>query len=315
MKFLNRNIIITLCAFCIITQHAFSQAEYTDLVRNYIILNENAAKIKSSKIKNASVVYISGTRIDTLRVTEYDNTGNVLMDYTRRDTSSGKVGEYVSTRYTYLYKEGRLVEKVDISTLIPRKHYIEYDDIGNISKEEVKEQGKTVFEIEYEYDNLSRLIESSEKDVVNKCKIAESYSYDSYNNLAKVSTKDECTGTKGKPVNTTYSYKYDSKSRIIEKQAIYPNAGYKILTYKYGPKGEVLEAYESAGSDSYEKTFYTYEDNSNTMKVEKDENIGELTKKVSGTIENDKLGNRLEEKYYDSNGKLLYSIKYNYEFY
>lgn len=316
MKQTTRNIAVLLFFGLICLNNSiFAQAEYTELVRNYILLNENAVKIKSSKIKSVSVLYVTGERTDTLRVTEYDNAGNVIMAYVRKDTSAGQSGEYVSTRYTYLYKEGRLVEKMDISGLIPKKYFIEYDDIGNIAKEEIKEQGKTIYEIEYEYDNLSRLIESSAKDQVKKCKISEKYSYDSYNNLAKVSTKDECTGTESKPVSTTYTYKYDSKSRIIEKQAVYPNAGYKMLTYKYGPKGEVLEAYESEGNDSYEKTFYTYDDNTKTTKVEKDEIIGDLTKKVSGTVIMDKQGNKLEEKYFDANGKTLYSIKYNYEFY
>jgi len=293
----------------------YSQAEYTDLMRDYILINEHSKKIKDAKIKTSIEIFTSGAKHDTLRMNEYDASGNVLKEFSKRDTSSDKSGTYFVKNNYYIYKDNVLVEKIDSSSQQVKKHYIEYDDVGNISNEEVKSQNTVITEIEYEYDNLSRLIESTAKDKINSCKIIESYSYDSYNNLAKKSTKNECLGSKTKPVNTVYAYKYDSKYRILEKQATYPNAGYKILTYKYGANGEVTESYESAGSDSYENSVYVYDEKSNSIRIEISEIIGDLTKKSLKVIQNDKFGNKLEEKYFDSNGQLVYTIKINYEYY
>ena len=53
----------------------------------------------------------------------------------------------------------------------------------------------------------------------------------------------------------------------------------------------------------------------NTIKIEISEIIVDLTKKSSKIIQNDKFGNKLEEKYFDSNGQLVYTIKINYEYY
>jgi hypothetical protein len=315
IKYFTANIAAIVCVYSFVNCSVYSQAEYTDLVREYVKINENAQKIKVAKIKSVAEIFISGTINDTLRAAEYDVNGNLTGELTKRDTSAEKNGAFLIKRYGYMYKDGLLIERVDMSGAVPKKHYITYDDVGNISNEVVKEQGKVILETDYEYDNLSRLIESSSKDVVNSCKINESYSYDSYNNLAKKSTKNECLGSKTKPVNTIFTYKYDSKNRILEKQSTYPNAGYKMLTYKYGKNGEVTEFYESEGTDSYENTIYVYDDKTSTINVEKNEVIGELTKKITGVIQNDKFGNIVEEKYYDSNGKLLYTKKNIYEYY
>lgn len=315
MMYSIRHTAIILGIIGLLNVSVFSQAEYTDLVKEYVKINEGSKKIKDAAIKSTAVLFISGDHQDTLRYTEYDANGNIVTQFSKIDTSLDKKGEFEIKRFTYTYKDNILIEKIDISGSIARKYYITYDELANITKETVKEQGKIIMETEYEYDNLSRLIESSIKDVKNNCKISESYSYDSYNNLAKKSTKNECSGATGKPVNTIYSYKYDTKNRIIEKQATYPNAGYKILTYEYGKNGEILKSYESEGSSSYESTVYSYDDKAGNISVEKNEVMGDLTKKVTGTIQNDKFGNRVEEKYFDSNGKLLYTIKSNYEFY
>jgi hypothetical protein len=293
----------------------YGQAEYTDLMRDYVMINRDVKKIKDAKIKSAAEIFISGNTQDTLNRAEYDAGGNILKEFSKRDTSSDNSGAYIVKNNHYIYKDNLLVEKIDSSSSQVKKHFIEYDDLSNIVKEDVKVQNTLIAETEYEYDNLSRLIESSTKDILNSCKVIESYSYDSYNNLAKKSTKNECLGTKTKPVNTIYNYKYDSKYRIIEKQATYPNAGYKILTYKYGANGEVVESYESGGSDSYENSVYVYDEKNNSVKIEISEIIGDLTKKSVKVIQNDKFGNKLEEKYFDSNGQLVYTIKINYEYY
>lgn len=290
---------------------AFSQAEQPEMYRNYIMINENAKKIKDSKIKTVYEVYSEKGKADTLRFAEYDAAGNITREIVKTDSTvaPGKL-----KNNSYVYKEGRLIERIDSSADVKR-YFISYDEFGGIVKEDVKVQGKLSFETEYEYDNLGRLTESSTKDLINKCKVIIAYAYDSYNNLAKESIKDECKGTKDKPVNVVYNYKYDNKSRIIEKQSIYPNAGYKIMNYQYGPNGELISSYESQGSDTYDNTKFTYDEKTNTIKVEKSEVMGDLTKTITGTIQNDKFGNRIEEKYFDSNGNLLYSIKNIYQYY
>lgn len=307
----------TAAVFCSIflTYSCYSQAEHTDLYKDYFKINENAKSIKDAKIKSVLELYIKGEQTDTVKYTEYDQNGNITRNITKTDTSLDKSGQYIYTNYTYIYKEGRLTEKIDSSAKDIKKHYITYGDLGDITGEEIKIGAVLIKEIEYEYDNLSRLIESTSNDKINKCKIIESYAYDSYNNLAKKTIKNECTGTKEKPVSITYNYKYDNKSRIIEKQAIYPNAGYKVISYQYSPDGKIISSYESAGSDTYDNTKYSYDDKTNSVKIEKSEILGDLTKNSSGVIQNDKFGNRIEEKYFDSNGKLIFMVKNIYVYY
>lgn len=309
------NIIAVLFCGIFTAVSCYAQAEYTDLYKDYFKINENAKSIKEAKIKSAIEINIKGEQADTVRYTEYDRDGNITRNIAKTDTSQDRSGQYLYTNYTYIYKEGRLTEKIDSSSKDVKKHFITYGDLGDITGEEIKSGTVLVKEIEYEYDNLSRLTEATTTDKISKCKIIITYDYDSYNNLAKKTVKNECLGTKEKPVNITFNYKYDNKYRIIEKQAIYPNAGYKVISYQYGPKGEVISQYESAGSDTYDNIKYIYDDKTNSVKIEKTETTGDLNKISTGTILNDKSGNRLEEKYFDSNGKLIFEIKNIYQYY
>lgn len=292
----------------------FSQAELPDLYRDYFKINERSAKLKEAKVQSVLTIYSKDGISDTTGFAVYDQSGNILKNVSKKDTSAQQKGEFVYTNISYVYKEGRLTEKIDSSSKDIKKHTLDYDDMGNITGEQIKINNSKVFEIDYEYDDLARLIESSAKDVIRKCTITETYAYDSYNNLAKKTLKNECSAVKEKPLTLTYSYNYDNKYRIIEKQVIYPNAGFKMINYIYGKNGELISVSETEGADTRENIKYKYEDSS-MVKIEKTETIGDIVKTITGIAMNDKSGNLLEEKYYDSNGKLLFEIKNIYQYY
>ncbi len=183
----------------------------------------------------------------------------------------------------------------------------------NITDEELFIHNKLVQKYSYEYDDLSRLIESTQYDIANDCKIIESYDYNSYNNLVKLAVKNKCIQGEGKPLETKYNYTYDNSYRILENKTIATSGEYKTETFTYTADGKPESSYEITGKDSYIKRQYTYD--KNNVRIQKTEVKEELSKSSDVIITYDKFGNRLEEEYFDPNGKLIYTYKFIYTYY
>jgi hypothetical protein len=292
-----------------------AQAEHPAVFNNYVKINDNSKKVKDSKIRKCTEVIISNKRQDTLRYHYYDDNGNLTQQFIYLEPEGDNItGDFHN--YFFLYdKSARLVQKMDSSKNEAKRTIIEYDEFGNISKEEIKSQGEIISEITYEYDNLSRLIESKEKDRMRGCSIVEQYTYDSYNNLTRLSVKNSCDNLSSKPLVTAINYKYDQKYNIIEKRTTYPSGNYKIENFLYDPKGNLTESYESTSEASYIKYVYTYDIPSNTVNVEKTEVTGDFKTKYRQNRKYDKFGNLLEEQYLGPKGELMYILKNIYEYY
>jgi len=292
----------------------FAQAEYPRIIRSYLKINDNAKIIKDAKINSAIEVLIIDGRQDTMRISEYDNDGYILREFTRTDTSKEKKGEFITKSIKYIYNNFKnLTEKFDSSAANIKKYYIKYDELYNITDEELFIQNKSIQKYSYEYDDLSRIVEATMKDMVNDCKVIENYDYDSYNNLVLLTIKNKCIPGEDKPLLTKYNYKYDKDYRILGKITSSSNGEYKTETFTYTADGKPETSYEITGKDSYINRKYTYDNNS--VRIQKTEVKEELSTSSDVVIKYDKFGNRLEEEYFDPNGKLLYSYKFIYTYY
>jgi hypothetical protein len=314
LKLKNLNLILLALVFLLTASYG-QQAEYPAVVNNYLKINDNSKKINASNIRKCTELMLVKGRQDTLKINYYDKAGNLSQQYLYLVAAGDKAGiDYHNSFYLY-GKDGRLMQKIDSSSNEIKRIVISYDDVGNISKEEVKSKNEVIKEISYEYDNLSRLIESTEKDLIGSCKIVEQYAYDSYNNLAKLTVKNSCNNSISKSLVTTISYKYDAKYNIIEKQSAFPSGGFKNETFKYDAKGLLVESYESTGPDSYNKVIYEHDIPNGIVKSEKTEVVGEVQTRFNQVFKYDKNGNLLEEKYSGPKGEEIYTRKNIYEYY
>lgn len=292
----------------------YAQAEYPRAVKTYLKVNDNAKIIKQAKISTAIEILVSGERADTIKISYYDQDGFLLKESSKIDTSFDKKGEYITRKFSYVYNNFKLLtEKFDSTFSSPKKYYLKYDEFYNITDEQVFVNNKLSQKYEYEYDDLSRLIESTQKDMVNDCKITENYVYDSYNNLVKITTVNKCIPGEDKPIETKYNYTYDKEYRILEKKTNSTAGEFKTETFTYTADGKPESSYEITGKDTYISRKYTYDNNS--VRIKKVETTGELSSSSDILIKYDKFGNRLLEEYYDPAGKLLYSYKFVYNYY
>lgn len=313
---MNRKIcnIIIFFAFFAANFSLLAQAEYPKVIKNYIKLNENVKIIKDSKIMlKTEVISING-RDDTVRQTSFDPDGYIINEIIKVDTSKEKMGEYITRKYSYIYNNFKLLtEKFDSSGAVPKKFYMKYDEFYNVTDEETFVQNKRVQQNSYEYDDLSRLSEATLKDLVNDCKVIETYDYDSYNNLVRITVKNKCITGEDKPIETKFNYTYDKDYRILEKKTNASSGEYKTETFTYTADGKPESSYEITGKDSYISKKYTYD--KNNIRIKKTEVNGELSSASDILIKLDKNGNRLEEQYFDTEGKLLYTYKFLYTYY
>lgn len=297
-----------------IQQILYTQAEYPRAVRTYLKINDNAKLIKQSKISiSTEILQITGKE-DTVKMVFYDPDGYMLKETVKIDTSVDKKGEFITRKFSYIYNNFKLLtEKIDSSSSSPKKYTLKYDELYNITDEEVFINNKLTQKYDYEYDDLSRLIESSMKDLVNDCRIVDTYDYDSYNNLVLSTTKNKCIPGEDKPILVKYNYKYDKDYRILGKITSSSAGEYKTETFTYTADGKPESSYEISGKDSYITRKYVYDNN--TVRIKKIETIGELSTSSDILIKYDQNGNRLIEEYYDTEGKLLYSYKFVYNYY
>lgn len=302
------------CVFFLTGSDCFAQAEFPRAIRTYIKINENAPQVKKSRISKSTEILVLPGSEDTMKVTYYDPDGYILTETSLVDTSTGKKGEFITRKYYFVYNNYKLLtEKIDSTSANTKKYYLKYDEFYNVTEEQLFVQNKQVQKCEYEYDDLSRLTESEMRDILNDCKVMETYDYDSYNNLVRVTVRNKCIPGEDKPIETKYNYTYDKEYRILEKKTIATSGEYKTETFTYTTEGKPETSYEITGKDTYITRKYIYENN--TVRIKKTETIGELTSTSDILIKYDKNGNRILEEYYDPAGKVLYSYKFVYNYY
>ena len=295
---------------------SYSQAEKPQVYVNYIKINETSKKIRESKISKCVelLFFVGRSAQDTVNIWNYDKTGNLTHEFSLVADTVNKDNSYYQN-YSYSYdKDGRLAERIDSTGSLVKKNVLSYDDFGNIIKEEAYiSKNKIGMAISYEYDMLLRLVESTEQYFADDRKIKTQYAYDSYNNVTKLSGMS--SGGSGRKVDITYSYKYDSKYNIIEKQTINFNGNNKTQTYKYDGKGNLVHKYESLNKDSYSEFIYYYDNAGNNIKIEKTETSGDKTSAYTEYLTYDSHGNLTEDQYTGPNGETIANFKYYYEYY
>lgn len=293
----------------------FAQAEYPRVIKDFIRINDNAKMLKDAKIRGSIEIFQNNGIDDTLRITSYDMDGYLLSEFSKTDTTHDGRGEYSIRKNSYIYNKNKLLtERIDSSGNLPVKSYLKYDELYNITDEEVYIQNKQVKNYSYEYDDLSRLIESVQKDIAGDCKITETYIYDSYNNLVKQKIQNKCSPSEKKPAENSYNYKYDEQYRILEKRTLESTGSSRTETFTYNAEGKPESSYRIIGAESYINTKYIY-DKDNSVRIEKTETFEGKTRSSNVVIKYDKSGNRLMEEYYDANNKLVYNYRFIYSYY
>jgi hypothetical protein len=304
-------VLISISRFC------FSQAEMTPVYNDYYRINENSKKIKDAKIRKCTSLIITKDNTDTLDISYYDINGSLKSETKIVIVSNNADAKKLYQRYTFKYDEnGRVLEKIDSTGDIVKRIVLSYEQDGTLSSEEVmNSRGEVIKDISHDYDELSRLIESTEKDREAKCKTVKKYAYDSYNNMAKYSLSSNCTDSLSKALDITYVYKYDNKSNIIEKNSYFSSKSFKTESFKYGANGKVSQSYVIMGNDNYTQSLYFYDNLNYLIKIEKTDVNGTVTKKSLVFYTNDKFGNVLEIRELSLTGVQYFLIKYEYEYY
>ncbi len=311
----NKILLIIICSISLTYfSNVYAQAEKSAIYNDFIKINESAKKIKDAKIQKCSEVVINGYVQDTIKSFSYDKSGNLTQQLIiSLDTNKfwKKVGTVNSS---FIYdKEGHLAQKIDTLGKAIIKTNLFYDDIGNITRlEENNASGNLLREVTYDNDALSRLTESTEINYINSCKTVTTYSYDSYNNITKLSMKNSCQDIGDKTTVTSFGYKYDKKYNIVEKLSKYPNGLTKSETFVYDTKGNIISAKESSGSEQYYEYAYTYDNSNNRIKTETKEISGDQTYNSTEVFKYDKFGNLLEAQSSDKSGDITFKFVYDY---
>lgn len=295
----------------------YSQAERTNVNNEFVKINEGSKIIRDAKIKKCTELHISNNEQDTLHIAYFDNAGNITKELIQAIDSTRKDYKYYFFNYSYVYdKDGKLTDKIDSTWQEVIRKIIYYDDLSSITKVEAYIGKNKLFkEINYEYDDLVRLIESNEVNYNMSCKVNIKYAYDSYNSLAKVIEKNLCKDPEGRSKEFHYTYKYDKNNNIVEKYTNLPGATVKTETYKYDTKGHVISGYYSNSKDEYTEFVNTFDAKYNLIKIEKSIVAGEKTNKITVNLKYDNLGNLSEEQTLDQNGTIISERKLIYEFY
>lgn len=306
-----------LIAVLVIARSIYAQAEKPAIFYDYYKINENAPKIKSSKIQKATTVLASNEVEDTVNIAFYDANGYLIENNSLYKIISNGEMKNIYLKNTYLYDEyGKLISKTDTSASSYKKISLSYEDNGNLEEELVLDsKGTKIKRISHEYDDLARLIESVEKDLPGDCKVTKKYAYDSYSNMAKYSMNNTCKDADINSLDISYVYKYDKQGNILEKNTLYPAGGYRTEQFTYSVNGLLTQNYVITGTDIYTVFLYTYDKNNTISKVERTEVSGLERKKYSQVFKYDKNGNILEKQELSEDGKLIYKNKYYYEFY
>lgn len=286
-----------------------------DLYNNFIKINDNAKKNKAAKIKIYAEIMAVNDKQDTTNIYQYDTNGILIKRLIQNIDTTRKENKIFYQNYTYVYKGGRLTERLDSTNGDIWRTVLYYDDLGNISKEELYFRSKLAMDRTYDFDELGRMIESNEVNYYQSCKIVEKFAYDSYNNMAKHSVRNDCKDLQGKVTEYKFGYKYDKKSNIIEKQSTYPSGGYNSETYKYDARGNMTEYYESNSKNEYSEAIYSYDKSNIKVKADRKEVIGGFTTLYAEKFVYDDKGNLIEDQNFNPNGELMFTRKYMYEFY
>ncbi len=305
---------ITVCAGILFAFSTFAQGERPELTRNFVSINTDAASVKGAKISKCSEIQVSKSGEETLSIKVFNREGNLLQHYFRPDTTTGSNPPLSS--FFYLYDSyGKLIQRIDSLPSGTVKNFLEYDDLGNITDKEMKSGSATLSETSFDYDAMGRLIESVHKDAVMNCKTTEKYIYNTYNDMAKISSKSTCGDSDDRTITTQYNYKYDKQDKIIEKISILPGGGIKTETFSYDPKGNLKEMYVSTSTDYFINYVFVNDSVKNTTIVEVTESFNDAVNKSYRTIVKDKFGNVQEEIYEDAGHKEIFRKKFVYEYF
>lgn len=293
----------------------FAQAEVPEVFNRYYRINEHVTEVKNASIRKCVELKITRNSQDTIRILYYNSNGTLQQQFIKSDSNTLTATRTGYLNYFYLYDNaGKVNRRIDSSSSEVKKTIITYDYFGNVSSEQVEVKSNIISETSYDYDPMGRLIESSEKNKVEGCKITQQYVYDSYNNLVKRIIKDNCGDGDDRTVTSTYIYKYDKRDKIIEKISIL-NGSTKTEQFTYDEKGNLMGNYVSTSPNSYIKYVYSSDPSSNLKTIEATETIDEAVSKSYMVITYDKYGNFLEEIFKGPQQEEIYRLKNVYEYY
>lgn len=293
----------------------FSQAEVPEVFNRYFRINEHVTEVKNASIRKCTELKITKSGQDTIRILYFNSNGTLQQQFIKADSNIPGNTRSGYLNYFYLYDNtGKVNRRIDSSSSEVKKTIINYDYFGNIASEQVEIKSNVIYETSYDYDPMGRLIESTEKNKLEGCKITELYVYDSYNNLVKLSVKNTCGDSDDKTVTSTYIYKYNKHDKIIEKISILSGTT-RTESFTYDDKGNLKDNYVSTSPNSYIKYVYSSDPSNNIRTVEVTETVDEAVSKSYRMISYDKYGNFLEEIFKGPQQEEIYRLKNVYEYY
>lgn len=304
-----------LCSLSAVSANIFSQAEVPEVFNRYFRINEHVTEVKNASIRKCVELKITKSSQDTLRILYFNSNGTLQQQFIKQDSNT-----LINTRtgylnYFYLYDNtGKVNRRIDSSSSEVKKTVISHDYFGNVASEQVEVKSGVISETSYDYDPMGRLIEASEKNKIEGCRITEQYVYDSYNNLVKRIIKNGCGDGDDKTLTSTFIYKYDKRDKIIEKISILSGTT-RTEQFTYDEKGNLMGNYVSTSPNSYIKYVYSNDPSSNIRTVEVTETIDDAVTKSYRVITYDKFGNFLEEIFKGFQQEEIYRLKNVYEYY
>lgn len=218
-------------------------AKDTSTQKKECVNETNVRKISTRREFKANFDNGAPSKGDLTITNSYYNDGREMEIVDRK-------GRYVHKTVFSYDKDNRLTAKNEyLDDNFFQKTTYSYKD-GNVVRETTTQEGNVVAaDVTYTYDTDNHLTAKTKKEDG----ITEKTSY-SYNDAGLV--VEESTGM------AKHTYTYDEKGRKIKETATFTDqAGYSY-TYKYNPKGQLVEEEVLNGDDELEKkTDYTYNGN------------------------------------------------------
>jgi hypothetical protein len=281
-------------------------------------INMDRKKIKMSKIK-------------VINITSHDFNYGVLDEEgrdicTKHFDSNGLIQELVdgSNIYKYFYdSKGNVIKSIlyegDNESNI--ENYM-YNSFGGLSvkyyfQDTITEQPSMINHITYGSNKLIKeKVDSSFTD--DRYIITGHHTYD-YNKQAKLIEQIDSTFEKGECYVDRTLFEYDKAERLCKKTYYYEEG--KMVTrsiYHYDSKGLLIERIGYGGGETEkiimnERETFNYNENGNVVEEKEYNSLGRIQMKTIYSYDN--YSNLLSETKYSPLGKIKNVIKYHYEYY
>jgi hypothetical protein len=305
--------LFTCCCLCLLARSNPNALKALHLNGNVKSIKKNTYKAiyKFGEMKK-------GERIDTTDNLEPNTleSSSLITFNTEGNVTEAKffnAGGMVNSKYTTKYdNKGNIIEncQYDSAGAVGNKRNYKYDDKGNVIEIDwYNADGSPRYSETTKYDGKGNLIEKTEYNSDGSIRNSETNVYDTNGNVLE--------HTEGKNTNTgfKYTYKRDSKGKVIAEYSSYGNSKVQHLcsTYKNDSNGNRIEENDfDLDNKLCNRVTFKYDDKGN--KIEENRFNPDGTPDFKITTSYDDKGNIIEESKTNSGGYVYYKYIYKYEY-